>query len=201
MRKPTIFNPAEKEFLISTTQLNLQAAINFPEKSARIETVAAEVLAMLSSDWDHYYPVECVNYIERVIKDFLKPFSEKIKHLLDTPLSQILEQQEVESLDLKLIDKCNSILGKLGRRKTKFNFMDVFERIQGSQQKQNRQEPSTSFEWEPVAKSETMLFEMIPGESGVDHLPISKSENKTSSIANNLFIDLITEERGYREVA
>ena len=201
MRKPTIFNRAEKEFLIAATQMNLQTAVRFPDKLDRIESIAGEVLCMLQSDWDHYYPVECVNYLERVIKDFLKPYAEKIKTLLDTPLSKILEQQETESLDLKAVDRCNAILGKLGRRKTKFNFVDVFERINGSQNVSYNKMDKTSFEWEPVAKSETMLFELIPGESGVAPTSTTKPKEADSYSNNNLFIDLITEERSYREVA
>ena len=206
MKKPTIFNSSEKELLIAATQMSLQSAVNFPDKYERIKSIATELLTMLKSDWDHYYPVECVNYIEKVIKDFLKPYAEKIKDLLDTPLSKILEQQNIGSLDLKLIDKCNSILGKLGRRKTKFNFVEIFERIHGSQEKVTTTQNATAFEWEPVAKSETLLFELIPGESGVGATPVDAistiSNNKeTESSNSNLFIDLITEQHNYREVA
>ena len=205
MRKPTIFNPTEKEFLIAATQMSLQNAGRFPEKLEKIQTMASEVLTMLKSDWDHYYPVECVNYLERVVKDALKPYAEKIKSLLDTPLSQLLEQQNTAQLDLKMIDKCNSILAKLGRRKTKFNFVDVFERINGSQRNASKPESSVAFEWEPVAKSESMLFEMIPGESGpvnnIESVSNIKKVEAHNSTNNNLFIDLITEERNYREVA
>ncbi len=196
MRKPTIFNRSEKALLISATQMSLQSAVQFPNKLERIETIANEVLNMLKSDWDHYYPVECVNYLERVVKDFLNPYAEKIKTLLDTPLSKILEQQDAEPLDLKMVDQCNAILGKLGRRKTKFNFVDVFERINGTQQNKTPKKQTTSFEWEPVAKSETLLFELIPGESGVSSNNTSPATQK-SDADNNLFIDLITEDRGY----
>lgn len=217
MRKPTIFNSSEKELLITATQVSLQTAVNYPDQLERIQILANEVLVMLKSEWDHYYPVECVNYLERVVKDFLEPYSDKIKNLLDTPLSKILDQQQMEPIDLKLIDKCNAILGKLGRRKTKFNFVDVFERIHGSQKKVVENTPSNSFEWEPVLtnttanalangetilnKSNSLSFEVIPGESSVMPTTNKIPEENVVSAPSNLFIDLITEQRSYREVA
>lgn len=130
--KVTLFTEKEKVLIKNTLLKRLESLEKHEGRGvARDINNIKEVFKKLDSPWDKYYRPQHKLKITSCINEFLYPYREKQRELINANATRFIGLSNQDKEDLELFDLCYEILDKSNaKRKSRIRFSNIFMKIE-----------------------------------------------------------------------